>query len=526
MKKFLAIFIFAIFFFSLSASAQILSPTATLTAVLDSQTQGFFIGKTSINGVFEGFEMDIIQDHPLVYEINVIPLFGYTVIKSIDRMKMIHVDSLSPELLKNMDNISELNATTYTDIDIIAEKGPILIASHHGGMYVESELSYAICSIINQTIQSSTPNQFLVIASSSTLTAQFTGEPSYLIPYETNQKIQIQESDGTILWSGISNEYIFVIEDEDYSIYQDSSLYLLPLNSNDSHTTSISISPSDSPTQDIMTILDDITNSSEHIEIISDISENIKEFESVLSAVSPIVNGGLILVNTQDTVIIDGTTQSFSQIGFARGNTYEITLSNETNTPIIHGDFRLIFLGDHMYTAQANKSDTGIAFPILILIFWIIALVLFILFRFYPKFIQSKQFKQINEITMEKIKKFSLFFQISMLIVVFILVDREISYQFGTSIIDAILGQGLSLILIVFILIQLILWSIGFFALALPIRIITNSGLQFIGIGTSGRSLGKGIGLFGIWIFSALYVKLFINLILLFVSPASLFAMG
>ena len=134
----------------------------------------------------------------------------------------------------------------------------------------------------------------------------------------------------------------------------------------------------------------------------------------------------------------------------------------------------------------------------------------------------TRKHKEIDE----KIKKYALIFHIAALIVAFILMDREISFQFGVSAIDSILGQGLSLILVVFIVVELIMWVLGFILLAFPIRMITNSILQLFEIRKGGKGIGKGVGAFFIWIFCALYVKLVVNLIFLIVNPNNLFPMG
>jgi len=104
--------------------------------------------------------------------------------------------------------------------------------------------------------------------------------------------------------------------------------------------------------------------------------------------------------------------------------------------------------------------------------------------------------------------------------------DREISFQFGMSAIDAVIGQGVSLILLASVIVELIMWVFGFLLLAIPLRMITNSGLRIIGIGKGGKGIGKGVGAFGIWIFCAFYVKLIINMIFLIINPSNLFPMG
>jgi hypothetical protein len=529
MKKIYCLILFSIFFFSFSATAQILSPIASLTTSIDGETQGFFIGKTTIDGVFQGFKMDILHDTPLVYEMDVIPLFGYTAIKAIDSIKIIQIDSNFFESLQDIENISNLDGKNFTNVDIIAENGPFLLSSNTGRVEIQSELPYAIGSFMNQPIQTNTLYEFFIIATNSGLTSQFFGDISYLTSYEDNhnQRIQIKNKEGSVLWSDTAADYLFVIEDEEFTFYQQSSLYLLPLPTNQNREKiRISITPSNIIQHDMSSILENVSATSENIDIISDISEHIKLFQPFITTLSPILDGGLILLNTKDTVRIDGAVKSFSQFCFARGDDYEITISNQTQTPVISGDFRLIFLGDHMYTSQAKQSEIGISFPLFIFIFWIIALSLFILFRFCPKPTSSPVFKNINEQTSEKIRKYGFLFHIIAIISVFILIDREISFQFGMSVFGELFSLNFSLILLTFLGIQLLLWIIGFFALALPIKILLNSVFQYLGFDKSTKSIGKGVGLFGIWIFTALYVKLIINLLLLIVNPAGLFTMG
>lgn len=529
MKKIICLFLFVIFFFSISAHAQILSPTASLTTSLDTQTQGFFIGTTAINGVFQGFKMDILQDYPLVYEINVKPLFGYTVIQSIDSMKIIHTNDLTFESLKDITNISDLEGTVFTNVDIIAERGAFLLSSNTGKIHVDAQFEYAMSSFMNQPLKSSESQQFFVVATESAMTSQFIGDTSYLTSYtnQPHQRVQIKNTDGTLLWSDNPGDYIFVIEDQQFTFYQQSSLYLLPVPELENREEIlVSVSPSNTANQQVSILLEEVTNTSENTDIISDFSQVIDQFQPLITSLSPILDGGLILINTEDRVVVDGAIKSFSQIGFARANTFDIAINSETQEPMISGDFKLIFLGDHMYTSQARESQFGVSIPLLIVALWIIALILFVLFRVYPTKTSSSFFKKIDEQTLKKIKKYGFIFHIISIFIVFVLIDREISFQFGISVFDAILGLHVSLILLAFIGLQLFLWSLGFIAVALPLRIILTSVFQYLGIDKKfSLSLVKGIALFGIWVFTAVYVKLVINFIFYFINASELLSL-
>jgi len=348
-----------------------------------------------------------------------------------------------------------------------------------------------------------------------------------LIQNSNTSDIKIFDSEGNEIWRGDSNDYIFIINDGDFKIIQDSAVNLFPLITNQTYESMrISISPSDFNSDILLSIFSDFSNSNIEFGEISDFSDKILEFESIITPLSSMINGCMVLLNSNETFIIDDTSQIFSNIVFARATSFDVTLSPSTHTPIISGDYKLIFLGDHLYSTQAKYSDTGVTLPIIFIVIWIIAIVLLILFKFYFERIK-KYFikKEIDEPRDLKIKNYIIIFHIIFLILAFILMDREISFQFGFSAIDAIIGQGLSLISLAFIAVELVIWIMGFFILAIPIRIIVNSVIRIFGFGKEVKGFGKGIGALGIWIFCAFYVKLIINIIFLIINPNSLFPM-
>lgn len=528
MRKTLILLGFIVILFTSSAAAQLLSPVAHLEGTLDADTKAFFVGKTSISGIFQGYQMDSFPDNPLFEEVNIFPLFGSSTFNDIDSVTIIDTQITDIELLEDITDLEENNVTQFSNVHIIAEDGPFLLAINHGNIHVQSDLSYAISSIINLDVSESHTDQFLVVLTTSRMNTQFLGESACLVPSSNNSNIFVKDSTGNKVWSGSSTNTIFLIEDEDFTFIQDSSFYLFPTISEETYeTVKLSISPADSHFIDISSLLEEVTGTASGFGDISDISGSIQGFETIISIASAMVNGGMILIETDDTFSVDDSSQTFSNMGFARGNKFDVTISSDTHTPTISGDYRLIFLGDHLYNSQAKESENGVAFPFLLVIIWAVAIVLFILFRFYFRIARPILIKkEIDEKRDEKIKKYAFIFHIVALIVAFILLDREISFQFGMSAIDAVLGQGVSLILLAFVIVELILWVFGFLLLAIPIRMITNSGLRIIGIGKGGKGIGKGVGAFGIWIFCAFYVKLIINLIFLIINPNSLFPMG
>jgi len=255
---------------------------------------------------------------------------------------------------------------------------------------------------------------------------------------------------------------------------------------------------------------------------IPDFSNDLQGLDELISAASSIINGGMVLIKTNDTFVVDNSPQTFSGFGFARSNGFDVTITGgRTPETTVSGDCKLIFLGDHFYTSQAKDSENGVAFPFLLVIPWALAIGLYLLFRFYLK----KETKTNVELD-GKIKRLALIFHIVALIVAFILMDREVSFQFGISAIDAVLGQGISPVFAVFITVELVMWVLGYLIMAIPIYIIAKYGLKFIELGKGGKGICKGVSALFIWFFCAIYLKLIANLIFLIINPTNFLPMG
>ena len=528
MKKTLLILGCILIFFTSSVGAQILSPVAHLEGTIDADTKAFFIGRTSVSGTFQGYQMGSLPDNPVFEEVNIFPLFGSSTFKDIDSVTIIDIQTTDIESLEDITDLEENNVTQFSNVNILAEEGPFLLGTNQGNIQIQSDLPYAISSIVSLDIEEGNTLQFLIIVTTSQMNTHYLGESAYLVQSTNNSNIIVEDSSGNTVWNGSSTNTIFLIEDEDFTVIQDSPVYLLPMLSEETYETiKLSISPADSRYTDISSLLKEVTDAAADFGDISDISGNIQGFEAIISVASAMVNGGMILIETDDTFTVDDSSQTFSNVGFARGNTFDVSISSDTHTPTIAGEYKLIFLGDHLYTSQAKDSENGVAFPFLLVIIWAVAIALFVLFRFYLKILRPLLIKkEIDEELDKKIKKYVFIFHIAALVVAFILMDREISFQFGMSAIDAVLGQGVSLILLAFVIVELIMWVLGYLLLAIPIRMITNSGIRIIGIGKGGKGIGKTVGSFGIWIFCAFYVKLIINLIFLIINPSNFFPMG
>lgn len=503
---------------SIVVNAQILSPVAHLEGTIDPDTKAFFVGRTSFSGDFQGFPIDYLDNNSLFEEINAFPLFGSSIFEDIGSVTIFDIETIDNQSLEAILNLSTHIGIRFTDATIYAKEGPFILGANQGNINTNSDLDYAISSVFNFEFDEGNNIPFLTVITTSQMNIQYIGESALLVQPSDNGSIIIEDSNGNILWNKNSSNKFFYIEDESFSFVQDSPLYLFPLMET-SEDIELSISSAESYPIDIYSLLEDIKNEAKGFGDIPDFSDKIQGFDEIISTAPTIVNGGMILVDSNDTFTIDNFHQTFSGFGFARGDKFQVTISPKTSGSTINGEYKLIFLGDHIYTSQAKESDNGVAFPFILVVVWTIAIGLYLLFRFYLK-------KDTNKELDEKVKRYALIFHIMALIVAFILMDREISYQFGVSAIDIILGQGISMVLAVFVIVELIMWILGYLSLAIPIHLITMSGFKMIGIGKKGKGIGKGIGAFFIWVFCAFYIKLIVNLIFLMMNPSNFFEMG
>ena len=521
MRKILLLLGCIIIFSATTANAQILSPVAQAEGTFDPDSQVFFIGQTSISGIFQGFPLEILAETPFHGEISAFPIIGSSHFSEVDEVIIGDIVNLENQTLENITDFNEDLITRFSGVTLTVEDGFFLLGTLGGRTELQSTLSFAICTVLNLEIIENTQVPSLVILTTSPLSYKQTGQQSLFLPVTDNGTVTITSAEGERLWSGdIQGKFVF-INDPSFIISQDTPVYLFPVFSQgNDDAIELEIQPADTTSADVSPLLEELSETTPLFGSMPDFIENLQGFEPLITTVSAVVNGGMIIVESNDTILIDDTSQSFSHIGFARANKYEVSFQPDTLETSVQGEYRMIFLGDHLYTARAPNSDDGIAFPFILVFIWVLALCLYFLFHFYIK-------KSVDEEFDKKIKRYSYVFHIIMLILAFILMDREISYQFGISAIDAVLGQGVSVVFGAFILIEVIIWALGFVVLALPVRIIVNSLLLYrFGIGKGGKAIGKGIGALSIWVFCALYVKMIINVILLLISPSVLFPMG
>ena len=536
-RSVLIVTVFLFIFFLAAPSlihAQLLSPTAHIKGKVDLGTKSVFLGKTILSGNIHGFPVTSLLNIFLPGEMYAFPLFGENILRDVDRVIIVETSALENITIESLGDIADMDGNNFSDVYITITAGgyPFLLGSSDDGIIsLQSEyMEYAISVLTNFRLDEWEEEiPFLVELATSEINMSYMGNMSMLIPLSNksaDSHAVIYGSDGAVLWNDTLDDKFFLIDDNSFTITQNSSFSLFPIYSkkNEERVIDLSIYPTSSEHIDMSSVLKNVESSIKgfgNIDL-SDLSGSIRGFDTILSAASPVLNGAWILVDTNDTLTVDNTPQSFSKIGFIRYNELSLRVSDTEGEYVasVVGDCKLIFLGDHFYTAQASDSENGVAFPLPFVGIWVLAAGFFILSHFVFK-------KEVNQVYDEKIRRPAMVFHIVALIVAFILMDREISYQFGISAIDVMFSQSMPMFSAMFVLMELSLWTVGFLIVAIPIRIVIQSILRMImGIGKGGRGIGKGVGVLSIWFFSAFYVQLFINIILTMLRPDSFFPVG
>jgi hypothetical protein len=469
MSKLLIITLIAIILFSPLVSAYILSPTKNLKGEIDPDTKAFYIGHTALKGNFRGSSVPLkrhfksIDLLSLLYNFSMDDFTFFPLVGS----SSFHVDNV---LIIDLENLSNLS---FSNVDIFPRNALFLLGLNKGSIKVDSEASFAVSTFLPYSYHGY-EIPLLCVVTTFGVEFLYRGEHPILAQLSGEGQVAIR-SNNKILWNEKSSGKLFLIQDTHFSITQEPPLYLFPL---DELGAELSIKKADPRSINIDRLLEYLLKYRHFISF--PISTSMLQLTSI-------VNGGMVLVGN-DTVEIDGSTQKFSTFGLVRGKEFSVNVSSKGSA--VSGECQLIFLGDRFYT----RAETCLIIPII----WVLGICLYILRR--PKDSKSR---------------YASIFHLVALIISVILVDREISYQFGTSALDMIFYQEISPFLALFAGIEFFIWIIGFLVLAIPVRMIVASL-------TKSKGLAKGIGNLSIWFFCAFYAQLILNLLFLVVNPTDL----
>lgn len=513
-----------------------LSPSISLETTISDDTMAIFVGETNLNATIYGYQSEYINeivgssalmnmdnisdiiDKNFLSNLHVIPLFGLTRFSDVNSVRI--VDTALFQDTSDYEDIDGLleSIQVFSDVDIILQRGSALFGTDGSALSIEYPAGLSFSGLLQMPLTSDETINILGMISNEPLQLRYTGPSSILYPYSEDISIIITDQRGTITWKNNAQDFLFLLEDNLYSILDESSVYLFPLEgSTDPCSMDLSIQPAQIRQTSIDQMIVYIQNLSEQMGNMSVpfVNDNNSLFNDLLPVVSNIVNGGFVVVNTSVPVYVDDTTQYFSDAGFARSEAFEVTISeNEPNVRMISGDFRLVFLGDHFYSPQAPSTSNGVAIPLLPIILWASAILIFLLFHYVIK-------SRCPERTLPQIKQFGLYIYILVLFLSLILLDQAVSYQFGYSMFGILFGQGFNLLFLVFLGLELLLFGLGYLSCAIPLSWIVNQLLHYFGFKNDTKIIGKMVGSMMIWVFAAIYLTVLFNIVFLFISLPS-----
>ena len=334
---------------SIVVNAQILSPIVHLSGDISQDAMAFFVGETDFSGNFYGYpadsmidtsSLDDILDDPLVEnmvvdifdislleDLHVFPLLGCCTFEDISSVIIVDIQefqemdfsSMSPaDIINFVDNIER-----FSNVDIITENGQFIFGVGQDNVTTKSEMNFAISSTVSFEIEEGNKIPFLAILTESQITMKYSRESSLLYKVSDSGSMIIKDSGRNEIWNEDSSDKILFIEDDDISFVQDSSVYVFPISSEkNKETASLYVSPAESRFIDIFQLMEDVTNSTGDLSGdmgISDFSNNFQGLDELIAVASSIVNGGMVIIKTNDTFIVDNSPQTFSGFGFVRG---------------------------------------------------------------------------------------------------------------------------------------------------------------------------------------------------------------
>ena len=525
--------IFILSIFSSNVGASIISPTLSVETTITEDTIAIFIGQTELHGTFYGYQTNVFDtwqsyaalladanfttffDTQLLENLHAFSFFGMTTFQDVDHVRLINITRLEDfsdyeDLLEIYESIQD-----FTNVNVIVQQGVAIFGTNGSPLSTEYTTDLALSGFVKMPVTSSETVSFLGMLSNTPIQLQFTGNSSLLYPSSPDTSIRITNKNGHVLWRG-NSDTVYLMQDDSITITDDSSLHLLPVDGGmQPSSLQLSVKPSDAiQSNEMNTIRTQLQNLSNQLGTVSIpfLNENNSFFDDIIPVASNIINGGFILVNTSAPVTIDRSIQHFSNIGFARSDTFNVILP-PANPSVrrISGDFRLVFLGDHFYSPQAPQNNDGVAIPLLPVLLWISAVIIYLLFHFLLK-------SKFPNRSYPKIKRVVFVVHLAALFLAFILMDHEVSYQFGSGMFDILFSQGFNIVFLGFLGIDLLLFCLGYIACALPTSLLINQVLKYFGFEKETKGIGKAVGALMIWIFAAVYTTIILNVLFLFIQ--------
>ncbi|MFO8078351.1 MAG: hypothetical protein R6U21_06910 [Thermoplasmatota archaeon] len=528
-------------------SAQMFSSTIPFEATVPVNTITVGIGKTEVSGYFYGINMSEIISIPSLdqYQTSLditnltdtidlsffdslygFPLFAPIVFSSVSEVLIINNSIFnnppsSPIELQQFIQDVEI----FENVTISVDQGLAFFGTNGQKVSMSSSASFALSGFAELPVFSKNDFDTFFLLSMSPRLLHYSENTSMLYPFSPSTLINIISSEGSMLWNQSGTDSFLLIKHDRVTITDESPLHLYPLSSNKAKKNysqlEMEITPAeqqDINIDDLLSSLSKISTAEENISIPFDILKNNMLRES-LSSVSPMMNGAFLLVDRNETVVIDGRGQFISSFVFVRSK--KVSISIDDNLPFVkkissQGD--LFFVNDYFFVQSAKDSENGLYLPILPIIVWVGALLCFLLLKY--NVIRKKEREYVEEITDKKISLALIGIRLLSIGIIFFLLDFEVKQLLGTSAFHMLFNHFFWPIFLLLLGFQLVLWFIGYLCCAFPLQYLIITSFNCLPINkTYRKTMGKSIGLLGIWLFAGLYMLLVLNIILFFIKP-------
>jgi hypothetical protein len=494
----IAIILFCSIGLAESTNGQIFSEYDQLKLSVNNLTPMFFLGDISLTGSFQGialeyplevsnehlflleqyFPSEDIQNFASIDELHSFPVFADTIIPDAT-VYLINTSIFSdinqfinPELIDDIDSY----LTSFSSVSIHITKGIALFGSDVERMQVDLDPSYGIGGLFQFPFpeDSSTTGLGILSDQQSTITVQT--DTSVLYPFES--EVQIKSKDDINITISDPNILLFINTNDAVTLYQDSVFHFFPTVIDEISTAEAEIILTE--TKDLAMDPSSLLNELHHL--ISDIDDNLltdflpsdQEFDSIITLISKVLNCGIVVLNSSQSILIDEVQIPPPTVLVGRGSDYTITMKQQLSSPIqISGRSSLIFLDDHIYISNLAVEDKGISLPFWSILLYSIAAVSILCYVFVKKkrcFISEN----IDEPQLVRKRWFRFLLYIGLFLIFFVLVDWEFSFRFGISFFTLLSLQTETLFIIIFLLAQLLIILLLLVLYALPGLIIHN----------------------------------------------------
>jgi len=413
----------------------------------------------------------------------------------------------------------------YENVTISVDQGLAFFVTNGQRVSMSSSASFALSGFAEIPLTSKNNVDICFLLSRSPRLLHYSENTSLLYPFSPLTSINIISSEGSMLWNQSGTDSFLLIKHDSVTITDESPLHLYPFSSNKARKNYSQIEMEITPAEqqdinidDLLSSLSSISAAEKNISIPFDILKNNMLRES-LSSVSPVMNGVFLLVDRNETVVIDGRGQSISSFVFVRSK--KVSISIDDNLSLIkkiscQGD--LFFVNDYFFVQSAKESENGLYLPILPILVWVGALLCFILLKY--NLIRKKEKECGKEITDKKISFALIGIRLLSIGIIFFLLDFEVKKLLGTSVFHMLFNHFFWLIFLLLLGFQIVLWFIGYLCCAFPLQYLVITCFNYLPMNkTYRKTMGKSIGLLGIWLFASLYMLLVLNIILFFIKP-------